>query len=170
MFSFVLVVLLVAVAHSFFHFYFFGTGIQGFRETGISGLSIGNTDVGEEATGEFSLGVSFSQIFIIVEWILLFFLLIFSYARGKTALNKEINDLRSLKSLKGGANKTDIDKLYEMLQERKRISFSAIANAFEINLSVVRSWAETLETGKLAEIDYPRVGEPEIVLKNKEVS
>lgn len=166
-FSLVLIIILAA-GHSFFHFYFYGTGIAGFRETGISGLVSGEEDVGEEATGSYDIGISVSQIFVVCEWLLAFALIIFAYIKGNINFKKEVIDLKIKRSGKDEGNKTDLDRLYELLQEKKRIRFMAIQKVFEIDDEVVKNWADTLEAGNLATVVYPRIGEPELVLKEKD--
>lgn len=158
------VVVLVAVLHLVFHFSVWGTGIPGFAEGGISGLAVGKSGVGEEATGVFSLSVSFSQILIVIEWVFIFMALIFVYIGGKANYKKEIVDLKSLKENKEGGRNTEIDVLYEILRERKRIGFFAIGQAFDVEEEMVRVWADTLSNGGMAMVDYPRTGDPQLVL------
>src|SRR3990167_5953895 len=156
LFMFAVVLIFIAIVHTTGHFYFFGTGIQGFRETGLSGLSVGERDVGEDATGIYSIDSSISQIMII------------GFARSRSRSRDEFNELKiSLGKIKGERD-TDLDKLYGALQERKRIGFGVIAKAFNVHGKVVHEWAKILESGKLANIDYPRVEDPEIVLVEKE--
>jgi predicted ArsR family transcriptional regulator len=62
---------------------------------------------------------------------------------------------------------TDIDKLYEILKERKKISFKAISRAFKVSDETVRKWGTTLESGNLARVEYPSIGYPELVIKGK---
>ena len=164
----VLFIFVLAIAHVSFHFYFFGTGISGFREIGISGLVSGGEDVGEELTGIYSIDMSLSQIFIVFEWAALFFLLVFSYARSRVGLTKEVSSIRLLKEKNTGGTRTDLDRLYDILQDKKRISFSAAAKAFDVDIRVVRDWAETLASAGLITVDYPRIGDPEIVLIEKQ--
>ena len=75
------------------HFYIWGTGIPGFSQSGISGLALGEDDVGEEATDVFGIGMSMSQIIVIGEWLLVFFLAIFVYTRSKIDFKREVKDL-----------------------------------------------------------------------------
>src|SRR3989338_5627907 len=168
LFMFAVVLIFIPIVHTTGHFYFFGTGIQGFRETGLSGLSVGERDVGEDATGIYSIDSSISQIIVIGEWIAVFMFMIIAFARSRSRSRDEFNELKiSLGKIKGERD-TDLDKLYGALQERKRIGFGVIAKAFNVHGKVVHEWAKILESGKLANIDYPRVGDPEIVLVEKE--
>ena len=58
--SFLIIILLM---HNIFHFSFFGTGINGFYEKGISGFSIGKVSIGEEIKTKYR---SVSPISIII--------------------------------------------------------------------------------------------------------
>lgn len=164
--SLLAVFVLIAIAHSAAHFYFFGTGIAGFLKSGLLGLAIDESAVngGEEGS---KWGASASQILVIVEWVLVFSLLILSYSRNKSSIVREVKDLRAMKNLKTIENATEIDVLYEMLKEMKSIGFPAIEEVFGVDRSVVKSWAETLRLGNLATVEYPRIGEPELVLIRK---
>lgn len=158
------IIISIAVLHSVFHFFVWGTGIPGFAESGISGLAVGKSGVGEEATGVFSLGVSFSQILVVIEWVFVFMALIFVYIGRKANYKNEIVNLKSLKESKEGGKSTEIDTLYEILKEKKRIGFFAIEQVFDVEEEIVRVWADTLSNGGMAMVDYPRTGEPQLVL------
>jgi hypothetical protein len=166
--------LIIAVGHSIFHFYIWGTGLSGFHEEGssvaIGGLVIGEEDVGEERTGEFSSRLEFSQMFVIGEWFLVFVFIILSYVAGRTSFKKEVDSIRIGRLKEISETATDIDRLYEILRKKKRARFSAIEKAFGVDEEVVKSWAETLELGGLASVDYPSVGEPELVFVEKNSS
>ncbi|MFH1425573.1 MAG: hypothetical protein ABIG28_02470 [archaeon] len=156
------VFVLIAFVHSAVHFYFFGAG---FFDRGISGLAVDGSEVDGKPEG--GLGDSISQILVVAEWIFVLVLLIFSYARSKKNFEKEVASLKNMGGVKLAENGTEIDKLYEILKEMKTISFPAVEEVFDIDREVVKGWAETLRLGNLARVDYPRIGEPEIVLIEK---
>lgn len=158
------VFIIVAGGHAVFHFYLFGTGIQGFFENGVSGFSIGGFTVGEEKTGAYSAAVSISQTAVIVEWLAILFIFALVYTRNRIEFSKEMKSLQSEKAGVDARAKTDLDKLYELLKNKKRISFSAVRKVFDVDEELVKSWAETLKSGNLAGVDYPRIGGPELVL------
>lgn len=159
--------LIVAAGHSIFHFYVFGTGIQGFFENGLSGFSIGGFSVGEEKTGTYSATISISQVAVILEWLALIVMFVLVYAKSKIEFNRETRDLAARRLNLEAHAKTDLDKVYELLKRENRISFSAIKKVFEVDDEIVEGWAEILRSGSLATVDYPRIGGPELVLKLK---
>ena len=113
--------IIVAVGHSLFHFYLFGTGINGFFENGVSGFSIGGFTVGEERTGTYSSAVSISQMAVIFEWFAILVIFVLVYTKSRIEFKRETKDLEGEKSKIGLRAKTDLDKLYELLQKKKRI-------------------------------------------------
>lgn len=160
-------VLVIAILHSMFHFYIFGTGISGFSEKGVVGFSIGQFSVGEEKTGQYNIGVSLSQLLVLLEWSAVLIFFVFVYVRNKVDFKREVfeieNEMKKIKS----SNKTDIDMLYEILKVKKRMSFAVIANIFGVKEQVVKGWAKILESSNLAAIDYPRIGGTELVISKK---
>ena len=63
---------------------------------------------------------------------------------------------------------TDLDILYKMLKEKKRIPISKIAKAFNINKETALDWSKTLETAELAEIQYSALKEEVLTIKENE--
>jgi len=64
-----------------------------------------------------------------------------------------------------GTDKTPIDVLHWLIQEKKEIKFHVIGKIFNINIKKVEGWAKILETHGLAEINYPAFGEPRLKSK-----
>lgn len=157
----------IALVHSVLHVYVWGLGIPGFFENGISGFSVGKFSIGEEQTGTYSLNVSLSQMFVIGEWLIVLIFFVFMHAKSNVDSKKEFSELQSSKSKTVMKNKTDLDVLYDLLLSKKRISFSAIVKTFNIDEKTAMSWAKILEAGNLANISYPRVGSPELILVEK---
>jgi len=153
-----LLVLIIAV-HSTVHFSKFGAG--------FSGLAVDNSATNGQNSN--ILQFSGSLIFLILEWAILIGGLIYSYTKFKFALNKEYEELNSIKDRQFSANTTDIDKMFEFLKEKKSLRVSTIAKVFEVDKSLVESWGKTLESAKFATISYPRIGGPKITIKEKEV-
>lgn len=65
---------------------------------------------------------------------------------------------------KPGEYETDIDLLYKMLLEKKRLKLSDIMSQFGVPQRHALEWAKILETHGLARVRYPAFGEPEIVM------
>jgi hypothetical protein len=62
---------------------------------------------------------------------------------------------------------TDIDKLYDIIEEKGKVNLAEVAKALSSPLEKVRDWADILEEHDMIDIDYPVVGSP--VLKKKVV-
>ncbi|MBI5804051.1 hypothetical protein HY450_02300 [Candidatus Pacearchaeota archaeon] len=158
--------ILLIIIHSFVHLSVYGTGISAEVDGTISGFSVGKVKVGEEIKSVYPLKQSLSGIFVVGEWVLLLIFFVFFFTKSRLSKRKEFEEIHMNRKKRMGT-KTDIDVLYEMLKEKKRLRFSSIAKAFEIEESVVMEWGKTLESGGLALIDYPRFGEPYIVIKEE---
>jgi len=156
--------IIITIMHQTLHFTVFGTGISGFFETGISGLSIGKFYLGEELRKNSLTTSPISKIALIIEWSLLIIALIFIFIRNKTTARKEIEEIKSPQKYKKSERSTEIDMLYNMLKEKKHLRLSTIAKVFNVSKKVALSWAKTLEYGNLVTINYPKFGDPEIIL------
>jgi len=108
---------------------------------------------------------SLSRIIVLSEWLFVILLGVFLYLGMTKDFNKEINDLKEIGLPDKKGYTTDLDRLYEMLKNRKRIEFRVIAKVFDVNPDLVKEWSETLEIGGLASVEYPRIGDAELVLK-----
>jgi len=157
---FLTLVVVIAVAHLAVHFYFYGTGIKGFAEAGISGFVSDDSE-----TNDSSSGFPLSKGIIIFEWALILLGIVFVYAKHKVDLKKELHELKIVKSKKRFSRGTEIDKFYELLQDVKHFRLSTAAQLFDVDEDIVEDWAKILEDGNLATLAYPRMGSPEIVLK-----
>ena len=99
---------------------------------------------------------------ILIEFVILFTLLMmFISYKKRLKLHKKVLDLRNFHSSR---TTTDLDALYEVLKEKKKLSLSTIANTFNVSTALVYEWGKILETGKLAKIEYPRFKEPILTL------
>src|SRR4030067_2923647 len=64
---------------------------------------------------------------------------------------------------------TNIDKLYDLIREKKSISFLEAADHFDVGKEQIASWAKILEDHKLAKVHYPVFGTPIIFAKEAEI-
>lgn len=55
---------------------------------------------------------------------------------------------------------TDLDVLYNVLKSKGEIDLRSVETMFKISPEVALGWAKILESGDLAEINYPRFGKP----------
>lgn len=159
---FIVFLVTVAIGHIALHLTFYGTGYSGFAEKGITGLAV------ESSESEGSLPIS--EIILFLEWGLIFLGMIFVYAKYKIDIGKELTYLELLKKKKHFHDGTELDNFYELLKEIKRFRLSNAAKVFDVDPEVVEDWAQSLETAKVAELTYPRIGGPEIRIANHKES
>jgi hypothetical protein len=153
---FLVFLVIVALSHLFIHLAFYGTGYRGFAEKGITGLAV----EGSEADG----GLPISEIILFLEWGLIFLGVVFVYAKHKIDLKKEYSYLALLKQKKHFSGGTELDRFYELLKDMKHFRLATAAKVFDVDVEVVEDWAQSLESSKVAELTYPRIGGPEIRL------
>ena len=166
-FEIVLIVVIgIAVLHTVVHLLFYGTGLAGFGERGVSGLAVQKLSDNPDEISPVK-GLTASKVFVFTEWIFVVFMFFLVSAKKQSVIKKEAEALKVQIRFDGSNAKTDIDRLYELLKEKKRLGISAIAKAFDVDKEVVLEWGETLELGELAYVNYPRIGEPEIVVSEE---
>ena len=107
------------------------------------------------------VGISpLSKILFAIQWIVILLAAIFIRFRDKKLISKTI-DIKAINLKRAsGKSATDLDTLYSILQEKKKLKISTISKAFKINEDTAFEWCKILEAGNLAVIDYPGVGEP----------
>jgi len=132
------------------------------RGNRLTGYSIKST-----VSGIYTIMPVASKFFLVFQWVGLISLLVYLFFRDKNILNTK----REVKSLNLETTskkvKTDLDALYNILQEKGKIRISTIARAFKIDKELATEWAKTLEEGKLAIIDYPSFGSSVLKLKKR---
>lgn len=125
----------------------------------LSGFSM--YDIREMA----NLRSDYTLLTIIGVWAFFALVMIGVYIRDKVSIRKEIKAIT--KSMNYGEYQTDLDVLYDILKERKKLKIKVISDVFEINYDMAMNWAKILESGKLVSIEYPGVfGTPEAVYKD----
>ncbi len=62
-------------------------------------------------------------------------------------------------------HETDLDKAYNLIQEKKAVKLSEISTRFRITKKQTEDWAAILEKHGLIDIYYPLLGEPELRCK-----
>ncbi len=65
------------------------------------------------------------------------------------------------------AFQTDLDRLYQILVERGKISFNEITKAFNVTKEQAEEWGKILKEQDLVTIHYPPFGEPELLWKKQ---
>lgn len=149
------IVAVILIANLAFLFYFYGN-----LKSGMTGFSV----LGSFSKAYVEMPGS-SKIFIVVEWSVLILVLFGAFIRDVGVKRKEIVgiDLRDMHGKTG----TDLDKLYNVLQDKNQLRISTIAKAFKVNRETAMEWCKILESGNLANIDYPGVGEPIVKINKK---
>jgi hypothetical protein len=154
----------LALIHTVFHFTLHGTGVTGLGKNGVSGLAINRIGFDESIKENYADVSPISSIIIIGEWSILIILAIFALVHQRIHTKK--TEVR-IEIKRTDSSKTDLDLLYELLQEKKILSLSTIEKVFKVDAKTVMSWCKTLESSDLARIQYPRIGEPDLVLEEK---
>lgn len=155
-------VFIVASLHTLFHIMIYGTGISGALDSGISGLSIGKISL-DEIKPQYK-EISQNSIYILIgEWSILLLLGISAFIKNRKSIEENMKARPLIKKYKT-KTKTDLDVLYEILKEKKHLKISTIAKIFGITSEIATSWSKTLESANLANLHYPRIGEPELTI------
>jgi len=104
-----------------------------------------------------------SVIAFFIQWVLIFFLFVIAVVRytqrskdEKVIINYEEKIVKLQKA------ETDIDLLYSILKEKKKIKIGAICKIFKITKEKALEWGKILESNNLAVINYPAFSDPEI--------
>lgn len=155
--AFLVLLVIVALAHAFVHLTFYGTGYEGFAKRGLTGMAVEGSDTEES-------GLPVSEIILFLEWGLIFLGAIFVYAKHKIDLKKELDYLTMLKQKKHFHGGTELDNFYELLKEMKHFRLSNASKVFDVDYDIIEDWAHSLETAEVAELTYPRIGGPEVHL------
>jgi len=105
-----------------------------------------------------------SKIFLIVQWVFLIALLVYSLFRDRGMKDKTA-ELKGIDLAKMSQNsKTDLDTLYNVLKDKKKLRLSTISKLFSVKKGTAIEWCKILEADDLVAIDFPAIGEPIIRL------
>ena len=95
---------------------------------------------------------------------IIFFIIFRKIMKAEKKKKRKKVDIRRASQESG----TSLDALYKILVERKSLNINFIADIFEIKRDLAMEWARILESGDLATLDYPGIGTPRLILKEKE--
>lgn len=150
---------MIAIAIIFFINISFFIFMFGLPSGNISGLSI--TETLSEA---YSKVPTASKVFFISAWVIFILLIAGVFIRDRYFLKKKSAILNL--NLSYGKFQTDLDVLYNVLKDRKKIKIKTISESFRVNPNQAMYWAKILESGRLASIEYPGLfGDPELVIR-----
>src|SRR3989344_4612603 len=149
------VLFLFALMHTLFQFLVYG------GNNSISGFLVGKVGLGEEIDSSVS---PLSIAFLIIEWTMLIVIVGILILRGRMESKDEMATIVMKDKFKKEGNTTDLDVLYTILKKKKHLKIGTVAKIFGIKKEIAKEWCETLESGDLATLHYPTIGDPEIVL------
>ena len=113
-----------------------------------------------------------SKLLIAVEWLAVIFVILFILIIGAMKLMSEREHHKDL--LEGeikivkSRSETDLDMLYKILKEKKVLRLDSVAQYFKVDSNTALEWFKILEETGLAELSYPIVGDPKLILIEKE--
>jgi hypothetical protein len=127
------------------------------RGTQLSGMTIG--DKIYESYNQISIP---SKIFLGAQWLVLIIILMGVFIKDKRIRDKNAEeDLEGIDINKmSGENSTDLDTLYNILKEKKKLRVSSIAILFKVKKEVAMEWCKILESGSLISFEYISANEP----------
>ncbi|MBI3622886.1 hypothetical protein HY212_02285 [Candidatus Pacearchaeota archaeon] len=115
--------------------------------------------------------MNISLVAFILQWIILLLIVMFSYS--KFIKQKKIEDIShdELPKIKDSEGlDTELDTLYQLLNEKERLSIGAIAKAFNVQKEKALEWSKILEEHDLVTIEYPAFNDPEVEVKEKKIN
>jgi hypothetical protein len=148
------VILITAIVHTSLHYSIFVSN------NSFAGYAITNEIKNSSPD---SSSISFSLIGL--EWLVLITMAIFALVRRKIEIGAGEVHLNIRRTIKDASSKTDLDIFYELIKEYGTIKLSSAASIFNVGEDKIAEWSRILENANLATVNYPQVGEPEIVLR-----
>jgi len=161
-FIFILVFVLVFSAINLYLFY---------NQEGVSGVSYSSISarvIKGDSTPKLPLNLSLSTLAFTLQWIILLIIVFIAYLKFLKS-KKEQHLKISYEEIKKKKKKseTDIDYLYRILKDKKKLGIDLIAKTFKINKEKALEWSKILENYGLATIEYPAFSEPELRVKEE---
>jgi hypothetical protein len=159
----------IVLAHGTIHIILFQTNIPIFDTVGISGNAIGDIKLNNELEEEIRMDSQTSKsskLIIIAEWVFLLSIIVLAVLRKKIEFEQQSDNIKSLQ--KKRKDETDIDLLYELIQDHKKISVTKLSKLFNVDKEVIKKWGEVLENSELVTVDYPRFGDAKIMLREED--
>lgn len=113
--------------------------------------------------------INLSLVAFIIQWVILILIVLIAYARylknrRETKVHLTIQEIKKRSS----KTETDLDVVYRILKEKKRLPIYLISKSFNIDKEKAIEWAKILENSGLAILEYPAFGEPEVRINEKE--
>jgi len=162
----IIVIGIIALVHTLFQLYVYGMGTDGLYKKAVSGFAFADSSKIDAMKTAYPNSRMLSLFLVIAEWIALGALVLGTRNHRKKFSMTEIKQSVSESKSKKSVSKTDMDVLYDLLKEKKELSVSEIAKAFDISSETAMEWCEMLEDSNLAEIEYSNMGSATIKAKS----
>jgi len=121
--------------------------------------------------------ISFSDPYFLLSLGALFFismiivaLRFYRYHRAKAEIQEKVSRetisvIKKSIIAKSSKYKTDLDRLYELVNEKGKLTLSDVAKGFNISIEMAEEWAKILESHNMITLNYPPFGEVELCKK-----
>ncbi|MFH1210855.1 MAG: hypothetical protein V1645_02980 [archaeon] len=121
--------------------------------------------------------ISFSNPYVLLSLGGLFFIALiiislrfYKYHRSKSEVDAKLSkeNIAVIKKsivAKSSKYKTDLDRLYELINEKGKITLSDVATGFNVSIEMAQEWARILESHDMITLNYPPFGEVELCKK-----
>jgi len=129
--------------------------------SGVSGMFI-------KEIPDLPLNLNISIISFVGLWVLILIIVFIAFINSMKSKREENIKINLNKWVKKSKSDTDIDGLYNILKEKKKLNLGTIARTFKITKENALDWSKILENHELVIIDYPTFGEPTIRIYEKE--
>jgi len=159
----ILIILTLAILVSTHLYYFLGNPFDlKLLSGGISGQAIAEK-ITENINGK-KIEINFKERIILgAEWILVIMIFLRLLIQAKMEFKEY--DIEIIKEkTKPEISNTDLDILYNLLKEKKKLQVKALAIYFKVEESTIIAWARILEEANLLTIHYPNFGHPILIL------
>ncbi|MBS3081707.1 hypothetical protein J4416_02075 [Candidatus Pacearchaeota archaeon] len=107
------------------------------------------------------------RIFLGAEWVFVILIFLKLIMQEKSEF-KEYEIVISKEKVEKELSNTDLDTLYKLVKEKKKVPVKALAVYFKVNETIIIGWAKILEEANLLTVHYPNFGHPILIL-NEEV-
>ncbi len=119
-----------------------------------------------DKVAESNLGTK-DKIILMTEWILVISLIVISRIKEKIEFKKADQIINRSKKIHLGISRTDLDLMYELLNEKEELKVITLAKYFGVDNSIILEWGRVLEEANLIKVHYPTIGDPVLSI-NKE--
>jgi len=135
-----------------------------------------SNNAGSGITGRVTLQPDLSRLtqthilVLAVEWLAVIVVILILLIKSKMGVARDIKESGEVAvgvQFKKQRHETDLDLLYKLLKEKKEMKLAVVAGVFGISKGTAMEWCKVLEAGNLAEIRYPTVGDPKVLLAKK---